>query len=182
MLFYLSLWQYNFIHQHQGNLFSSGKTTTHIQSLGANTGNSIGFIPHMCSSHRKLFSMLYAHINGHCKQTEPPEYYIISGGWQCLVMLAILVGSRVVIWWQTYHVTFPQHQTWCLDDHFIAHFCIPLYHAIVIRLIKSFVHLEISNDNLFHSTLQRSCEKRIKFDLLTAIIKRSLLASIKPRG
>lgn len=85
-------------------------------------------------------------------------------------------------------MTFTQHQTACLNDSLIilSHIYldppIPLYHGIVIRLIKSFVHLEISDDNLFHSTLQRSCEKRIKFDLLTAIIKRSLLASIKPRG
>lgn len=86
------------------------------------------------------------------------------------------------------HVTSPQHQTACSDDpliissHIFLSPLLPLYHIILIRLIKSFVHLEISDDNLFHSTLQRSCEKRIKFDLLTAIIKRSLLASIKPRG
>lgn len=36
---------------------------------------------------------------------------------------------------------------------------IPLRLARLIRLIKSFVHLEISDDNLFHPTLQRSCEK-----------------------
>lgn len=30
-----------------------------------------------------------------------------------------------------------------------------LCHSILITLIKSFVHLEISDDNLFHSTLQQ---------------------------
>lgn len=34
-------------------------------------------------------------------------------------------------------------------------FSLSLCHSILITLIKSFVHLEISDDNLFHSTLQQ---------------------------
>lgn len=51
-----------------------------------------------------------------------------------------------------------------ISSHFFfprrAHPPRPPHHlSILIRLIKSFVHLELSDDNLFHPTLQRSCEK-----------------------
>lgn len=58
--------------------------------------------------------------------------------------------------------TLYQHQTSWLRrsaDDFITHpptpYTLSLCHSILITLIKSFVHLEISDDNLFHSTLQQ---------------------------
>lgn len=46
---------------------------------------------------------------------------------------------------------------WTADDFITppSPLTLRLCHSILITLIKSFVHLEISDDNLFHSTLQQ---------------------------
>lgn len=55
----------------------------------------------------------------------------------------ILTPDNVVRWWRS------------ADDFITPSFSIFFYRSILISLIKSFVRLEISDDNLFHSTLQQ---------------------------